>query len=196
MSFDSMVKVLIEKMRLIVEAFRRRAKTVKQRLEQPPTPTDTSADGEEPKGRNGKQIVCIDWTDSMYASKSTVAAGTSWQDLTQALINMTEYIDPRGPVNIAWLAVLMVFFLYNAWVIPFRFYFPQYQTSQNLWAWFVCDYVGDIFFWLVMWLKALQRNSPASAPVTSVMRRTLVPSSCRMLEFEVVLAEVSITLPS
>ena len=31
-------------------------------------------------------------------------------------------------------------FLYNAWVIPFRYIFSEYQTEDNYHVWFIIDY--------------------------------------------------------
>ena len=38
-------------------------------------------------------------------------------------------------------------FLYNAWVIPFRYIFCEYQTNQNYHIWFIIDYlVVDLLY--------------------------------------------------
>ncbi len=42
-------QVLSEKMRIIVEAFRSRARKERERLEQPPTPKEETEGGEEPR---------------------------------------------------------------------------------------------------------------------------------------------------
>ena len=45
------------------------------------------------------------------------------------------------------LAVMAGCFLYNAWVIPFRYIFYQYQTSDNFHLWFIVDYcVVDLLY--------------------------------------------------
>ena len=37
--------------------------------------------------------------------------------------------------------------LYNAWVIPFRSIFCEYQTDQNFHIWFIIDYcVVDLLY--------------------------------------------------
>jgi hypothetical protein len=37
------------------------------------------------------------------------------------------YIDPRGMFNLFWLGLMSAVVLYNAWVIPLRFFFPYLQ---------------------------------------------------------------------
>ena len=42
-------------------------------------------------------------------------------------------------------------FLYNAWVIPFRYIFCEYQTANNYHIWFIIDYmVVDLLYVLDM----------------------------------------------
>ena len=49
--------------------------------------------------------------------------------------------------NPGWLAMMSVCFLYNAWVIPFRYIFSEYQTEDNYHVWFIIDYcIVDIFY--------------------------------------------------
>ena len=40
-------------------------------------------------------------------------------------------------------------FVYNAWVIPFRYFFHEYQTKENRHIWFFFDYfVADMLYLL------------------------------------------------
>ena len=41
-----------------------------------------------------------DFTDSLYASKSTVAYGDSCQENCVSAVRSLEYVDPRGRLNI------------------------------------------------------------------------------------------------
>ena len=91
-------QVLSEKMRIIVESFRSRAKTVRHRLEQPPTPTGDSSEDEDKILR--PKLILDDFTDSLYASKSTIAFGETFQEKWNSVFKMTEFIDPRGYLNI------------------------------------------------------------------------------------------------
>ena len=68
-------QVVMERMRLIVDGFRNRAKKVKHRLEQPPTPTEDISDDEISLQHKQPKIILDDFNDSLYASKSSLAAG-------------------------------------------------------------------------------------------------------------------------
>lgn len=58
----------------------------------------------------------------MYASKSTIdlRRGVNGFPDWRAVKSKLDYIDPRGYINIVWLAIQATVFLYNAWVIPLR----------------------------------------------------------------------------
>lgn len=56
-------------------------------------------------------------------------------------------IDPQGRFYIAWLSVVSLTFLYNAWVIPMRSSFP-FQTPENTGYWLAADYCSDIVYTL------------------------------------------------
>ena len=44
---------------------------------------------------------------------------------------------------------MAICFIYNAWVIPFRYFFHEYQTSENIHIWFLVDYlVVDLLYLL------------------------------------------------
>ena len=52
---------------------------------------------------------------------------------------------------LGWLALMAGCFLYNAWVIPFRYIFCEYQTPDNYHIWFIIDYfVVDLLYILDM----------------------------------------------
>ncbi|XP_059083326.1 uncharacterized protein LOC131880663 [Tigriopus californicus] len=95
-----------------------------------------------------QRMVYEDFNASLYASKSTVDFGWydewSWHKLGKKV----EFIDPRGYINIFWLALQALVFLYNAWVIPLRFFFPFVQSPDNLFMWLFCDYCGDLVYLL------------------------------------------------
>ena len=48
-----------------------------------------------------------------------------------------------------WLALMATCFVYNAWVIPFRYFFSEYQNDDNIKYWFFFDYlVADMLYLL------------------------------------------------
>lgn len=91
-------QVLTEKMRIIVDAFRNRAAKVKDRLEQPPTPTEDMSD--EDTIVHYPKLVLDDFNDSLYASKSTIGFGETTGEKWKNVVKRMEYIDPRGYTNI------------------------------------------------------------------------------------------------
>lgn len=53
-----------------------------------------------------------------------------------------------GRLYISWLLVVSLVFVYNAWVIPLRTAFNDYQTEENLAYWLAFDYFGDFVYFL------------------------------------------------
>ena len=47
-----------------------------------------------------------------------------------------------------WLALVTFCFVYNAWAIPFRQFFRNYQHEDNITAWLVSDYLADLVYLL------------------------------------------------
>lgn len=88
-------QVLTERMRLIVDSFQSRARRVKQRLEQPPTPTDDGSENEDVLV--GPRRLLDDFAD-IKDSENPIMMGTGdkWRDLLRRI----EFIDPRGHINI------------------------------------------------------------------------------------------------
>lgn len=115
-------QVLSEKMRIIVEGFRARARKVRQRIEQPPTPSGSMMDGRQKYFSTLAKLetliiiftpgdddyltmyrpkfVLDDFTDSLYASKSTIALGDTCEENCVNLLRSMDYVDPRGGINI------------------------------------------------------------------------------------------------
>ena len=46
------------------------------------------------------KFVLDDFTDSLYASKSTIAFGDTCEENCVNLLRSMEYVDPRGGINI------------------------------------------------------------------------------------------------
>ena len=46
------------------------------------------------------KFVLDDFTDSLYASNSTIAAGETCEENVINLLKRMEYVDPRGNINI------------------------------------------------------------------------------------------------
>eukprot|EP00095_Tigriopus_kingsejongensis_P000955 snap_masked-scaffold83_size396513-processed-gene-0.1 protein:Tk00955 transcript:snap_masked-scaffold83_size396513-processed-gene-0.1-mRNA-1 annotation:"cyclic nucleotide-gated cation channel beta-1" len=95
-----------------------------------------------------RRMVYEDFNASLYASKSTIDLSWGHDWTWSRLRKKLEYIDPRGYINIFWLSLQALVFLYNAWVIPLRFFFPFTQNADNLFIWLLCDYCGDLIYLL------------------------------------------------
>ena len=53
-------------------------------------------------------------------------------------------------MSLAWLALVTFCFIYNAWAIPFRQFFNNYQHQGNIRLWLIADYLSDFVFLLDM----------------------------------------------
>ena len=113
-------QVLTERMRIIVDSFQNRARRVKQRLEQPPTPTD---DGSEDLGDPvGPKLFLEDFVDAKDSKYSMVmGSGEKWRDLRRRI----EFIDPRGHINIGKQQHYFV-------IILFSFYTFDWTNGSSL----------------------------------------------------------------
>ncbi|GIX78095.1 cyclic nucleotide-gated channel rod photoreceptor subunit alpha [Caerostris extrusa] len=57
----------------------------------------------------------------------------------------TFVFDPSGRLCYYWSVVVSVAFLYNFWVIIYRFAFQEI-TVETLYAWFTLDYMADFIY--------------------------------------------------
>lgn len=58
-----------------------------------------------------------------------------------------------GYFYITWLAIVTISFLYNAWVIPLRTFFP-FQSPENTKDWMIVDYIADFVYLIdVLFIK-------------------------------------------
>ena len=63
-------------------------------------------EGDDPTGALQPNFVLDDFTDSLYASNSTIASGETCQENITNLLRRMEYVDPRGNINICTLEFL------------------------------------------------------------------------------------------
>ncbi|CAB3408502.1 unnamed protein product [Caenorhabditis bovis] len=62
---------------------------------------------------------------------------------------LKDTINPYGRLYIAWLSIVTICFIYNAFCIPLRSSYP-YQTPNNAKYWFAADYSCDLIYLLDM----------------------------------------------
>ena len=171
-------QVLGERMRNIVTQFRSRADKLKRRLQHPPTPDESvvtavaiNMDNGNNNGGGGgfdlrspddvavsartsaagssfnRRFFVEDFDTGLYASRSTITSGPEAWTLS-GIRRRFDYVDPRGYLNIVWLSFQAVAFLYNAWVIPLRYFFPFTQDGARLFFWLFLDYLFDSLYLL------------------------------------------------
>uniref|UniRef100_A0A1A9ZT66 Cyclic nucleotide-binding domain-containing protein n=1 Tax=Glossina pallidipes TaxID=7398 RepID=A0A1A9ZT66_GLOPL len=158
---------LREQVRHLVRRFTARANKVKSQLELPPTPS-SSTSSPSPSPSAPPQSATRAWSEKGEKSpekKSNVAnaqktpnknrpfeadnsRSSMW--LCSSLCGSNDdhnTLDPQGKIYIAWLFVVSISFLYNAWVIPLRSTFP-FQTPENTNTWLIMDFCADIIYLL------------------------------------------------
>lgn len=59
--------------------------------------------------------------------------------------NWTFVFDPSGRLSYWWSAVVSIAFIYNFWVIIYRFAFQEI-SSENWSVWFAMDYLADFIY--------------------------------------------------
>ncbi|GIY87462.1 cyclic nucleotide-gated cation channel alpha-3 [Caerostris darwini] len=70
---------------------------------------------------------------------------TSTASSDRAMCKWTFVFDPSGRLCYYWSVVVSVAFLYNFWVIIYRFAFQEI-TVETLYAWFTLDYMADFIY--------------------------------------------------
>ncbi|XP_035205767.1 cyclic nucleotide-gated channel cone photoreceptor subunit alpha-like [Stegodyphus dumicola] len=70
---------------------------------------------------------------------------TSTSGSDRAMCKWTFVFDPSGRLCYYWSVVVSVAFLYNFWVIIYRFAFQEI-TVDTLHAWFTLDYLADLIY--------------------------------------------------
>ncbi|XP_048253831.1 uncharacterized protein LOC124117231 isoform X2 [Haliotis rufescens] len=166
-SLSNVSSTLSERMHELVRAFSSRTQRTKERTTQPPSPSSVSSqdaksavsglDGDEtPAPRNirlGSFIPMGSRTSEVFSEASEtnkeMLVGV-WQcrfRMPKCLrkIRFPNTIEAQSKLYVGWLFLVMLAYMYNAWVIPLRGFFP-YQTSDNVWYWLICDYTFDLVY--------------------------------------------------
>ncbi|XP_040575637.1 cyclic nucleotide-gated channel beta-3 [Lepeophtheirus salmonis] len=149
--------IMGDKMQSIVDSLQKRAQYIKESLKRAPNQCESlsslSSLGNSNSSCdrfNSKNLVYEDFNSSRYASKSTIHL--LGNEGTEGIIKyiktkLSNFVDPRGYMNIYWLSLQALIFLYNAWVIPLRAVFPV-QVGAAVWWWIFFDYLGDFIHFL------------------------------------------------
>ncbi|XP_046577928.1 cyclic nucleotide-gated cation channel beta-1-like isoform X2 [Haliotis rubra] len=166
-SLSNVSSTLSERMHELVRAYSSRTQRIKEKTTQPPSPSSVSSqdaksaisglDGDEtPAPRNirlGSFIPMGSTTSEVFSEASEtnkeMLVGV-WQcrfRMPKCLrkIRFPNTIEAQSKLYVGWLFLVMLAYMYNAWVIPLRGFFP-YQTADNVWYWLICDYTADLVY--------------------------------------------------
>jgi hypothetical protein len=82
------------------------------------------------------------------ARKQDIKARFEKFDLNSSTTRRTRFtfiFDPSGRLSYYWTSIISLAFLYNFWIIIFRFSFHE-LTSDNFLLWFLFDYTCDLLY--------------------------------------------------
>ncbi|CAG2112295.1 unnamed protein product [Medioppia subpectinata] len=143
---------VVQQLRGLAEAFAKRGEHVKRRISQP---VQTSS-GEESKSASfrGSAIFEEEWMQTLDITRSTLVKRTMWKECWHRVRRrQLGVFEPQSSLYISWLFVVSVAFVYNAVIIFLRCVFP-YETSNNRFVFFICDYICDgIYIMDMIWFK-------------------------------------------
>ncbi|XP_037779458.1 potassium/sodium hyperpolarization-activated cyclic nucleotide-gated channel 4-like [Penaeus monodon] len=150
-------RYVTERIHNLVTAFSQRASRVKAQITQPPTPsTELSEGGEDshrpPDLRQRLDSLMPELSSRSPSPHSLVGVNTRRARLLRRFrscrraLDFPKAMEPHSRLYIWWLLVVSIAYVYNAWVIPLRFVFSEYQNEQNLVYWMGADYTADLIY--------------------------------------------------
>ncbi|XP_022256341.1 cyclic nucleotide-gated cation channel beta-3-like isoform X2 [Limulus polyphemus] len=134
----------------LVQAFAERARRVKEKIVQTPTPSPTSSLNEEEneKQHDRPRLASLIQNDDPSAANDWMEEDKGiWycRMSKQLLLSFPRVLDPQSKVYISWLLIVTLCFVYNAWSIFLRAVF-QYQTPESLPYLLSFDYFSDAIY--------------------------------------------------
>ncbi|XP_069187305.1 uncharacterized protein [Procambarus clarkii] len=150
-------RYVTERIHHLVSAFSQRANRVKAQITQPPTPSTELSDGGDDSHKAPDTRQRLDSLNHEISSRSQslpqlVGVNTRRAWLLRHLygcrktLSFPQAMEPQSRLYISWLLVVCIVYVYNAWVIPLRSVFSEYQTSSNLVYWLTADYLADFVY--------------------------------------------------
>ncbi|KAF2898667.1 hypothetical protein ILUMI_07501, partial [Ignelater luminosus] len=136
-----------DRVRHLVDAFSHRTRTVRQRLELPPTPSSISSRETTPQTSASRSRQITETSERWWEESASPASKKFHGNIFSHArhIYNTSVVDPQGKSYIIWMSVAAFAVLYNVWVIPLRSTFP-YQTPSNRAIWMFFDYFADVVY--------------------------------------------------
>ncbi|XP_042230364.1 uncharacterized protein LOC121871863 isoform X2 [Homarus americanus] len=178
-------RYVTERIHHLVTAFSQRANRVKAQITQPPTPsTELSEGGDDankaPDPRQRLDSLMDDVSSRSPSLPRLVGINTRHAWLLRLLyscrktLSFPQAMEPQSRLYISWLLVVCIVYVYNAWVIPLRSVFTEYQTDNNLGYWLAADYLADLVYVLdvaVFKSRVMYLDNGFWINVPSLMRR-------------------------
>uniref|UniRef100_A0A182YPF4 Uncharacterized protein n=1 Tax=Anopheles stephensi TaxID=30069 RepID=A0A182YPF4_ANOST len=139
------------RLRHLANRFSERTRKMRSKIEIPPTPSSSAS---APSTAPSMQKHSVNQR-TIQNSALTLQSATDTPDCSHYLFcpifccggRSDNVLDPQGKFYIAWLFIVSLSFLYNAWVIPLRSSFP-YQTPENTKYWIAMDICADVIYLL------------------------------------------------
>ncbi|XP_042878968.1 cyclic nucleotide-gated cation channel beta-3-like [Penaeus japonicus] len=150
-------RYVTERIHNLVTAFSLRASRVKAQITQPPTPSTELSDGGEdshkpPDIRQRLDSLMPELSSRSPSPQSLVGVNTRRARFLRRFrtcrraFDFPSAMEPHSRIYIWWLLIVSIAYVYNAWVIPLRFVFSEYQNEYNLVYWMIADYTADLIY--------------------------------------------------
>ncbi|XP_046446114.1 uncharacterized protein LOC124195647 isoform X6 [Daphnia pulex] len=112
---------------------------------------DATDEGGSSSGGNGGSGTCGGGLPALGDNSKVAGGGTGSSNSASEKVKRRRRHQkpPRSVLNpdenglFYWLAFLALWVLYNLWTVVVRLAFPELQQGENLFAWNVCDALGD-----------------------------------------------------
>ncbi|XP_064636997.1 cyclic nucleotide-gated cation channel alpha-3-like isoform X2 [Lineus longissimus] len=161
LSLSGVSSVMSEKLKELHRKFTCRTQYFKEKTRQTPTPSSPSCEADKFTGApNGSPSISPGpKRHSSFSGSSSINALDD--DIHYVGINNCKVkcpawiekftfpraIDPQSKLYIGWLFIVVLAFMYNAWVIPLRFAFKELvQKPEHIRYWLLCDYIADFIY--------------------------------------------------
>ncbi|XP_052872458.1 cyclic nucleotide-gated cation channel beta-3 [Anopheles cruzii] len=141
------------RLRHLASRFSERTRRMRSKLEIPPTPSSSASAPSTAPSMQKHNINQRTIQNSALTLQSATETTTGCSHFLFCPITCcgrrddNAVLDPQGKFYIAWLFIVSLSFLYNAWVIPLRSSFP-YQTPENTKYWIAMDICADVIYLL------------------------------------------------
>ncbi|CAD5209245.1 unnamed protein product [Bursaphelenchus xylophilus] len=132
--------IVKEKLHEFAKDIRRRTSEVREEIIRDLTPEpEEDVDNQSEKGQDDSSLLSL---IGLHEQEVAEASGRYFGFIPKS-------VNPFSKSYMAWLCVVVLAFLYNAFAIPLRSTYP-YQTDVNVMYWMMLDYTSDLVYLLDM----------------------------------------------